>query len=80
VILWSPRKNRVRGLTTTASIWVTAAVRIVCGLGGWSAAFIAMILRIALLTIGRLVEKRLRRRWMNKLEGEHQKYGDIEEV
>jgi len=80
VILQNPRENRVRGLTTAASIWVTAAVGIVCGLGVWSVAFIAMILMIALLTIGRVVEKRLLRRWMSKPEDERQKYGDVEEV
>jgi len=80
VILQNPRENRVRGLTTAASIWVTAAVGIVCGLGVWSVAFIAMILMIALMTIGRVVEKRLLRRWMSKPEDERQKYGDIEEV
>ncbi|SAL00755.1 MgtC family membrane protein [Caballeronia pedi] len=80
VILQNPRENRVRGLTTAASIWVTAAVGIVCGLGVWSVAFIAMLLMIALMVIGRVVEKRLLRRWMNKPEDERQKYGDIEEA
>ncbi len=80
VILQNPRENRVRGLTTAASIWVTAAVGIVCGLGVWSLAFIAMILMIALLTIGRVVEKRLLRRWMSKPEDERQKYADVEEA
>ncbi|BBU28659.1 magnesium transporter [Burkholderia sp. THE68] len=80
VILQNPRENRVRGLTTAASIWVTAAVGIVCGLGVWSVAFIAMLMMIALMVIGRVVEKRLLRRWMNKPEDERQKYGDIEEA
>ncbi|SAK72448.1 MgtC/SapB family protein [Caballeronia ptereochthonis] len=80
VILQNPRENRVRGLTTAASIWVTAAVGIVCGLGVWSVAFIAVILLIALLTIGRVVEKRLLRRWMNKPENERERYGDVEEI
>ncbi|WP_044041668.1 MgtC/SapB family protein [Caballeronia insecticola] len=80
VILQNPRENRVRGLTTAASIWVTAAVGIVCGLGVWSVAFIAMLLMIALMTVGRLIEKRLLRRWMDKPEHERAKYGDIEEV
>jgi putative Mg2+ transporter-C (MgtC) family protein len=39
-----------------------------------------MILMIALMTIGRVVEKRLLRRWMSKPEDERQKYGDVEEV
>ncbi|CCD37086.1 unnamed protein product [Candidatus Paraburkholderia kirkii UZHbot1] len=80
VILQNPRENRVRGLTTAASIWMTTAVGIVCGLGVWSAALIAMILMIALLTLGRVVEKRLLRRWMDKPADERQKYADVEEV
>ena len=80
VILQNPRENRVRGLTTAASIWVTAAVGIVCGLGVWSVAFIAMILMIALLIVGRVAEKRLLRRWMDKPEDERQKYADVEEA
>lgn len=80
VIIQNPRENRVRGLTTAASIWVTAAVGIVCGLGVWSVALIAMILLIALLILGRVVEKRLLRRWMDKSEDERQKYSDVEEA
>jgi putative Mg2+ transporter-C (MgtC) family protein len=80
VILQHPRENRVRGLTTAASIWVTAAVGIVCGLGVWSVAVIAMLLMIALLIFGRVVEKRLLRRWMDKPEDERQKYADVEEA
>ncbi|KND57511.1 Mg(2+) transport ATPase protein C [Candidatus Paraburkholderia schumanniana] len=80
VILQNPRENRVRRLTTAASIWVTAAVGIVCGLGVWSVALIAMILMIALLTLGCVVEKRLLRHWMDKPANERQKYADVEEV
>jgi putative Mg2+ transporter-C (MgtC) family protein len=80
VILQNPRENRVRGLTTAASIWVTAAVGIVCGLGVWSVALIAMVLMIALLIVGRVVEKRLLRRWLDKPEDERQKFADVEEA
>lgn len=79
VIIQNPRENRVRGLTTAASIWVTAAVGIVCGLGLWSVAVVAMILLIALLIMGRVVERRLLRRWMDKPEDERQRYSDVEE-
>ncbi|MDR5755365.1 MgtC/SapB family protein [Caballeronia sp. LZ035] len=80
VILQNPRENRVRGLTTAASIWVTAAVGIVCGLGVWSVAFLAMLLMILLMVLGRVVEKRLLRRWMNKPEHERIKYDDVGEI
>jgi putative Mg2+ transporter-C (MgtC) family protein len=79
VILQNPRENRVRGLTTAASIWVTAAVGIVCGTGAWSVALIATALLIGLLTIGRVIEKRLLRRWQNKPAGERAQYADVEE-
>ncbi|MDR5835104.1 MgtC/SapB family protein [Caballeronia sp. LZ034LL] len=80
VILQNPRENRVRGLTTAASIWVTAAVGIVCGLGVWSVAFLAMLLMILLMVLGRVVEKRLLRRWMNKPENERKNYDDVGEI
>lgn len=66
VIIQNPSLNRIRGLTTAASIWVTAAVGIVCGLGLWSVALIATIILILLLTVGRFVEKALHRQWMKK--------------
>lgn len=66
VIIQNPREHRIRGLTTAASIWVTAAVGILCGLGVWSLAIIATVILITLLTLGRFVEKSLLRRWMRK--------------
>jgi putative Mg2+ transporter-C (MgtC) family protein len=66
VIIQNPRENRIRGLTTAASIWVTAAVGILCGLGVWSLALIATVILIVLLTVGRIIEKGLLKRWMRK--------------
>jgi putative Mg2+ transporter-C (MgtC) family protein len=66
VIIQNPSLNRIRGLTTAASIWVTAAVGIVCGLGLWIVALIATMILILLLTVGRVVEKALHRQWMKK--------------
>jgi putative Mg2+ transporter-C (MgtC) family protein len=72
VIIQNPEQNRVRGLTTAASIWVTAAVGIVCGLGLWSVALAATVILIALLTIGRLIEKSLHRQWLQKPPAERE--------
>ncbi|SAL63400.1 MgtC/SapB family protein [Caballeronia telluris] len=72
VIIQNPDQNRVRGLTTAASIWVTAAVGIVCGLGLWSVALAATVILIALLTIGRLIEKSLHRQWLQKPPAERE--------
>ena len=51
VILRDPRARTVDGLTTAASVWVTAALGIACGLGMWGVvtigAAIALILLVA---------------------------------
>ena len=51
VILRDPHARTVDGLTTAASVWVTAALGIACGLGMWGVvaigAAIALILLVA---------------------------------
>jgi len=49
----------VRGLTTAASIWVTAAIGILIGIGFYMPAAAATVLTIAALTIMRWVEERM---------------------
>jgi putative Mg2+ transporter-C (MgtC) family protein len=44
--------GHVHRLNTAASIWVTAALGLTCGLGAWIPAAIATILVFALLTLG----------------------------
>lgn len=46
----------VRGLTTAASIWMTAAIGIVIGLGLYIPAFIATFISIIILSAFRLIE------------------------
>jgi putative Mg2+ transporter-C (MgtC) family protein len=72
VIIQNPDQNRVRGLTTAASIWVTAAVGIVCGLGLWSVALAATAILIVLMTAGRVIEKSLHRQWLQKPPAERE--------
>jgi len=79
VIVQNPSERRIRGLTTAASIWVTAAVGILCGLGIWSLALIATVMLIVLLMLGRVVEKRLLRRWMQKPPAERDEHGSVDE-
>ncbi len=79
VIVQNPRENRIRGLTTTASIWVTAAVGILFGLGVWSLTLVATVILIVLLTLGRIIEKSLLRRWMRKPEHERAAHTVVEE-
>ena len=48
--------GHVHRLNTAASIWVTAALGVTCGLGAWVAAAITTVLVFALLTVGTLVD------------------------
>ena len=49
----------VRGLTTAASIWVTAAIGILVGIGFYFAAIVGAMATLAILSAFRLVEMRL---------------------
>lgn len=49
----------VRGLTTAASIWVTAAIGILVGIGFWFAAIVGTVATLVVLAIFRLIEARL---------------------
>jgi putative Mg2+ transporter-C (MgtC) family protein len=49
----------IRGLTTAASIWITAAIGILAGVGFYSALAVVMILTLSILTLFRLLEEQL---------------------
>lgn len=49
----------IRGLTTAASIWITAAIGILAGVGFYSALMVVTILTLSTLTLYRLVEQQL---------------------
>ena len=49
----------VRGLTTAASIWITAAIGILCGSGLWLAAAVGALLTLGVLSVFRSIEARL---------------------
>ncbi len=50
----------VRGLTTAASIWLTAAIGIVIGMGLYFAAILSTLLALAILIVFRKIENHLR--------------------
>lgn len=70
VIIHEKATEKVRGLTTAASIWVTAAVGIVCGIGWWKVALMTTALILVLFTAGRKIENALHHRWMRKSDSE----------
>jgi putative Mg2+ transporter-C (MgtC) family protein len=49
VILRDTQAKTVEGLTTAATVWVTAALGIACGLAAWSVVGAAVVLALALL-------------------------------
>jgi putative Mg2+ transporter-C (MgtC) family protein len=61
VILRDAKARTVEGLTTAATVWVTAALGIACGLGRWNVAVvgvvIALLLLVAVAWVERLVSK-----------------------
>jgi putative Mg2+ transporter-C (MgtC) family protein len=51
VVLRDPKSRTVEGLTTAATVWVTAALGIACGLGAWRTAGIAIVVALVLLAV-----------------------------
>jgi len=49
----------VRGLTTAASIWITAAIGILVGIGFWYTAILGTIAVLLVLAVFRVIEARL---------------------
>jgi len=52
-------RNSIRGLTTSASIWVTASIGILIGMGFYVPALAATILAVGTLSIFRKLERRI---------------------
>jgi putative Mg2+ transporter-C (MgtC) family protein len=63
VILKDNTSGHIQGLTTAASIWVTACMGLVCGLGAWKAAVIGAALIVLLLMVGGRIDKAVHGRW-----------------
>lgn len=59
VIVRDSEGKKVQGLTTGALIWLTACIGIVCGLGAWMVAVVAMGIMFLLLIGGGALENRL---------------------
>jgi putative Mg2+ transporter-C (MgtC) family protein len=64
VILHHAADGKVHGLTTAASIWVTAALGVLCGLAAWKLLVVAVAGVLFLLLAGGSIEK-----WCQKALG-----------
>jgi putative Mg2+ transporter-C (MgtC) family protein len=63
-VIMRDETGNVHRLNTAASVWVTAAIGVVCGLGEYAIAVIAAALVLILLTVGAEVDHR----YFGKLE------------
>jgi putative Mg2+ transporter-C (MgtC) family protein len=57
-VIMRDETGNVHRLNTAASVWVTAAIGIVCGLGEYLIALIAATIVLILLTIGTVIDHR----------------------
>jgi len=61
VIIREESGRKVKGLTTSASIWVVACLGMACGAGRWRSALVAFGITLAVLVFGGPIEKSLHR-------------------
>jgi putative Mg2+ transporter-C (MgtC) family protein len=59
VILHQGPESRIRNLTTAATIWISAALGIACGLGAWRTGGVAAVLALIVLTLGARIDHAL---------------------
>ena len=71
VIVQGERGHKVHGLTTAATVWVSAVAGILCGLGAWRVTAIVTVLVGVVLLAGGPIEELLVRRSGSHAEGEH---------
>ena len=55
-ILKLSQEHEIRGLTTAAGLWITAAIGIACGVGAIGIALIATVLALIVLALVKAVE------------------------
>ena len=73
VILHHATSGKVHGMTTAASIWVTAALGVLCGLAAWKVLVVAVTGVLFLLLAGASIEK-----WCQKALGIEEKVDSLE--
>jgi putative Mg2+ transporter-C (MgtC) family protein len=56
VILRDIKADTVKGLTTAATVWVTAALGIACGLAAWQIVALSLLLAVFLLVVVAWIE------------------------
>jgi putative Mg2+ transporter-C (MgtC) family protein len=63
--------ENVQGVTTAATVWVSAALGIACGLGQWPIVLVGMILVFVVLVVAKHFENWLLHQWLERGEKGH---------
>ena len=63
VILRDTGGTQVHGITTAATIWLTAALGVLCGVGMWTLALLGTAITLVVLVLGQPLEKFLHRKF-----------------
>jgi putative Mg2+ transporter-C (MgtC) family protein len=63
VILRDTSGTQVHGITTAATIWLTATLGVLCGVGMWPVALLGLGLTLLILIFGRPLDKFLHRKF-----------------
>jgi len=69
VILRDESRNRVRGLTTAATVWMTSLVGVACAVGAYREVLAGTLLVFAILQFGGPIERLVDRRDRSRDEG-----------
>jgi len=64
-ILKLNEQREIKGLTTAAGLWMTAAIGVACGLGGSGLAVIGTIVALLILALEHVIDTRIRTRKNN---------------
>ena len=70
VIIRPRAKGQVQGLTTAASVWLTAAFGAACGVGAWRVVIIGVPVAFVVLVLGGRLEQ-LSEQWLGSDAGNH---------
>lgn len=65
VVLKLPSARAVKGLTTAATVWITAALGVTCALASWTIIALGVALTLVVLVVPRKIAKELGARFDN---------------
>jgi putative Mg2+ transporter-C (MgtC) family protein len=75
VIIHHDAEHRVEGLTTAATVWMTAIFGIACGVGQGGIVLVGLVFALGVLVCGRSVEHAMAR-WLNRGDNFESAQGD----